>query len=91
MTAPTPRVPIDRILSLIAVDIPGGSNTYMTLRAEGVPHKVIERKCEDLARRGYIEYGTSPTSAWLTDKGKAYLTERGLPAGYVRPVPTFDG
>jgi Mn-dependent DtxR family transcriptional regulator len=35
--------------------------------------KAVYYKLSDLADKGYIEYGTSVRSAWLTDKGKETL------------------
>lgn len=35
--------------------------------------KVVSRKLEELARRGYIEYGVSTRAGWLTEKGKTAL------------------
>lgn len=36
--------------------------------------KVCYRACERADDRGYIEYGVSLRSGWLTDKGKELLT-----------------
>lgn len=35
--------------------------------------KPVQRKLEELADRGYIEYGVSARTGWLTGKGRAYL------------------
>lgn len=35
--------------------------------------KAIDRKCEELADRGYLEYGVSARTGWLTDKGRQAL------------------
>ena len=35
-------------------------------------NKPVQRKLEELSRRGYIEYGMFPLG-WLTDKGKSIL------------------
>lgn len=35
--------------------------------------KAVNRKMEELSKRGYIEYGVSARTGWLTDKGKAAL------------------
>ena len=37
------------------------------------PPKVIYRKMEKLVDEGYLEYGVSLRTAWLTDKGMEYL------------------
>lgn len=37
--------------------------------------KAVIRKLEELADRGYIEYGVSVRGAWLTEKGKCKLRE----------------
>jgi hypothetical protein len=48
---------------------------YETLAREtGQPEKVCFRAMERADRRGYLEYGVSLRTAWLTDKGKALLT-----------------
>ncbi len=36
--------------------------------------KAVLRKFEELASRGYIDYGTAPYLGWLTDRGRARLT-----------------
>lgn len=35
--------------------------------------KAVCAKFDELARRGYIEYGVSARTGWLTDKGKEAL------------------
>jgi len=35
--------------------------------------KVIYARMDRLVYRGFLEFGTSLRSAWLTDEGKAYL------------------
>lgn len=37
--------------------------------------KVCYRAMERAERKGYIEYGVSLRSAWITDKGKELLTK----------------
>ena len=39
------------------------------------PDKVIYRAIENAVDKGYLEYGTSCRSSWLTDKGKKNLKE----------------
>lgn len=41
--------------------------------------KPIERKLDELTRRGYIEHGVSAGGGWLTDKGKAVLAALDAP------------
>ena len=35
--------------------------------------KAVDRKLLGLSRRGYIDYGVSPRTGWLTDKGREAL------------------
>lgn len=44
-------------------------------RFPNIPEKVVFRKMEKLAEQGYLEYGVSLRTAWLTEKGKKYLEE----------------
>jgi hypothetical protein len=46
------------------------------LLAEGVHPKVIYRKAESAARRGYADYGVVADRQWLTPKGIAYLAKQ---------------
>ncbi len=41
----------------------------------GEPEKVCYRAMERAEERGYIEYGTSIRSGWLTEKGEELLTK----------------
>jgi hypothetical protein len=43
-------------------------------RVTGQPEKVCYRAMERASDRGYIEYGVSLRTGWLTDKGKALLS-----------------
>lgn len=45
------------------------------LIAKGYPPKVADSIIERLARKGWIEYGVSARSGWLTDAGRAVLRE----------------
>ena len=45
-------------------------------RFKGVPEKVVFRKMEKLVEQGYLEYGTSLRTAWLTDKGKKLIKKK---------------
>lgn len=40
------------------------------------PYKVCFRCLERAIERGYLEYGTSVRSAWITDKGHLLLNEQ---------------
>jgi hypothetical protein len=42
----------------------------LLMRATGQPEKVVYRAMERADRRGYIDYGVSLRSGWLTDKGR---------------------
>ncbi len=37
--------------------------------------KAVIRKLEELADRGYVDYGVSPRVAWLTEKGEEALKD----------------
>lgn len=51
-----------------------GPFPYEQLSAEtGAPEKVCYRACERADGRGYLDYGVSLRTAWLTDKGKELL------------------
>jgi hypothetical protein len=39
----------------------------------GAPEKVVYAAMEREERRGYLDYGVSLRTSWLTDKGKAFL------------------
>lgn len=41
----------------------------------GWPIKLINKKQEQLADKGYLEYGVNISGAWLTEKGEQYLKE----------------
>lgn len=44
-------------------------------RMTGQPEKVCYRAMERASDRGYIEYGVSLRTGWLTDKGRALIGE----------------
>jgi hypothetical protein len=44
----------------------------------GEPVKVCYRAMERAEEQGYIEYGTSLRSGWLTEKGKQLVVENGV-------------
>ena len=57
---------------------------YETLSREtGQPEKVCYRAMERADSRGYLEYGVSLRTAWLTDKGKALLASNAELSGVV--------
>lgn len=39
------------------------------------PEKLVFKKMEKLSDEGYLEYGVSLRTAWLTEKGKKYLKD----------------
>lgn len=45
------------------------------MRITGEPEKVCYRAMERADERGYVEYGVSLRTGWLTDKGKALLKQ----------------
>jgi hypothetical protein len=47
--------------------------TYEVLGKKYGSEKLIFRKMEQLEMEGYLEYGTSLRTAWLTDKGLAII------------------
>lgn len=57
---------------------------YETLaKFTGQPEKVCYRAMERALRRGYLEYGVSLRTGWLTEKGKALIAtyEKSLQPG----------
>lgn len=59
-------------LASVTKDGEGWSLHYQEL-CQKWGEKVVIRKMERLADRGYIEYGVSPRTGWLTEKGKHVL------------------
>lgn len=49
--------------------------------------KAIYRRLEILDRRGYIDYGVSARTGWLTDKGKVALNNEVLKARETAKAP----
>lgn len=43
-------------------------------------HKVVVRKLEEFAARGYLEHGTAVTGGWITEKGRQALADDRPPA-----------
>lgn len=48
--------------------------TYEVLGPKYGSEKLVFKKMEQLCRDGYLEYGTSIRTAWLTDKGKETIS-----------------
>jgi hypothetical protein len=46
------------------------------------PPKKVDRKFESICRKGYIEFGVSVRTGWLTGKGMAKLYELRAISGY---------
>ena len=56
--------------------LPATDDTRKTLYREACARwsaKAVHLKPEELADRGYLDYGVSARTAWLTDKGRAAL------------------
>jgi hypothetical protein len=49
---------------------------YAYERFPNMPQKVVYRKMEKLVVQGFLEYGVSLRTSWLTDKAKKLLYER---------------
>jgi hypothetical protein len=47
--------------------------TYEILGIKYGSENLVFSKMEKLYRKGYLEYGTSLRTSWLTDKGREYL------------------
>ncbi len=73
---------LDLTAWLAAVDR-HGHRTREALMEQGHHPNVIYAKAIKSARRGYTDYGVVADRPWLTDKGKAWLTEHGVE---LRPV-----
>ena len=50
---------------------------YAELAVRYGSERVVDAAMERLARRGYIDYGVSERTGWLTAKGRAALAELG--------------
>ena len=48
-----------------------------------IPPKVLFRAIERCIAKGYMDYGISPCSAWITKRGKEYLMSQYLMKGCV--------
>ena len=45
-------------------------------RFKNMPEKVVYRKMEKLNAQGYLEYGVSLRTAWLTEKGLLTINDK---------------
>ena len=66
-------IPDSRLLKLLHAQRHGYPFAYRVLYDEGVPPKVVEAKFGRFFRRGWIEYGVSLRTGWLTTKGEDAL------------------
>ena len=66
-------IPDSSLLALLQAQGQGHPFAYRVLYDEGVPPKVVEAKFERFHRRGWIEYGVSLRTGWLTPKGTEAL------------------
>jgi hypothetical protein len=48
--------------------------TYEVLGKKYGSEKLVFKKMEKLANENYLEYGVSLRTAWLTDKGKEFIS-----------------
>lgn len=48
---------------------------YKVWVARGFPEKVVYAKYDKMMRKGYLEYGVSLRTAWLSEKGEDRLAE----------------
>ena len=62
-------------LKLCSMQQSSQRNTFEVEICEKYSEKAVYTKLDELSRRGYIEYGTSITGTWLTEKGKKALRE----------------
>ena len=51
------------------------------------PPKKVDRKFDTLVRRGYLEFGVSARTGWLTGKGMAKLFELRQRRQRIEPIP----
>ncbi len=56
-----------------ALCIPEQRRKLYDLACKKYSENAVIRKCEDLCARGYMEFGVSPRTGWLTDKGRESL------------------
>lgn len=68
----------------------GGPRPFDAIREAlpGAPDKVVFAAMMRQVDRGLLEYGTFPTSPWLTEEGRAYLTGGPVAAALVHQVRT---
>ena len=60
---------------LAYVDLHGTRERLFKAACRRWSTNAVLRKFDDLARRGYIEFGVSPHTGWLTDKGREALKQ----------------
>jgi hypothetical protein len=53
----------------------GNGLRYMKAYPDRIHPNRIHALCEKWARRGYMDYGVTARTGWLTDKGKAWVEE----------------
>lgn len=81
MSAPRDNRPLDRLLLAAYRDQqgrlsePGHRWPYEIAEAAGYPWKVAYRRMERLVELGFVDYGVSLRTGWLTEKGRARLAE----------------
>jgi hypothetical protein len=63
------------LICLLIADAHGSDqwNERYHRACEKFGEKVVNKKMDDLCRRGYIECGVSSVTGWLTEKGRAAL------------------
>lgn len=64
------KLPMD--LLLLAVD-KHGLAAYRWLLERGWDRNVVLAKFDKAYRKGYMEYGSTSTLGWLTDKGQRFI------------------
>lgn len=66
----------DEIICKFADEAAGGFLTDKLVAVTGEPRKVVCQALERAYDHGLIKYGVSLRTAWLTDKGRAFLKEK---------------
>jgi hypothetical protein len=56
----------------------GRAPWQIIMEETGAPEKVVYAAMEREERKGYLEYGVSLRTAWLTDKGKDFLHKNNI-------------
>ena len=83
-------IPDSSLLALLHAQGQGAPFAYRVLYDAGVPTKVVEAKFQRFYRRGWIEYGVSLRTGWLTAKGKEALRTSREATGVVFTVYWTD-